>query len=75
MDQPNSKAQSNSTYCKFLRGKNPYGILEGGENPWVIPFESNTICWCVKSTNACGPDNGLVSPDNCQSGRSCYRTV
>ncbi len=59
-------------YCKFLRAKNPYGTLEGGENPWQIPYESNTICWCVKSSTGFGPDNGLVSPQQCTKGRSCF---
>lgn len=64
-----------SGYCKYLRAKNPYGLLEGGENPWLIPFESNTICWCIKSSGASGPDNGLVHPDQCVEGRSCYKSA
>lgn len=69
------ETNNKTTYCKFLRGKNPYGILEGGENPWLIPFESNTITWCVKSSGAAGPDNGLVCPAQCQEGRRCYKSI
>ena len=58
--------------CKFLRAKNPYGLLEGGNNPWVLPFESNTICWCIKANGGAGPDGGLVSPELCIEGRRCY---
>jgi hypothetical protein len=65
--------QMKTGYCKYLRAKNPYGLLEGGENPWLLPFESNTICWCVKSSNAAGPDNDLVHPDKCVEGRTCFK--
>ncbi len=69
---PKEKEKS-PLYCKFLRAKNPYGLLEGGENPWLLPFESNTICWCVKSNTGFGPDNGLVNPQECVHGRSCFK--
>lgn len=59
-------------YCRFLRAKNPYGRLEGGENPWLLADDSNTICWCIKSSGGAGPDNGLVAPDRCKPGRRCY---
>lgn len=59
--------------CKFLRAKNPYGGNEGGENPWYLIDDANTICWCIKSTGGAGPDNGLVTPTSCTEGRSCYK--
>lgn len=59
-------------YCRFLRAKNPYGRLEGGGNTWLLHDDSNTICWCIKSSGAAGPDNGLVAPGNCVPGRRCY---
>ena len=59
-------------YCKFLRAKNPYGFMEGGDMPWILEYESNTICWCIKSAGAAGPDNDLVYPPKCIEGRSCF---
>ena len=62
-----------NNFCQFLKAKSPYGPLEGGDNPWYLLDQSNTICWCVKSMSGVGPDNGLVSPDNCGPGRKCYK--
>ena len=58
--------------CKFLRARNPYGMMEGGDNPWLLLDDANTICWCISSAGAVGPDNGLVSPTYCRKGRSCF---
>jgi len=67
----NSKP-SNMSICKFLRARNPYGMMEGGDNPWFLLDDANTICWCINSAGAVGPDNGLVSPMQCTKGRSCF---
>jgi len=58
--------------CKFLRARNPYGMMEGGDKPWLLLADANTICWCITSAGAMGPDNGLVSPMECKEGRSCF---
>lgn len=60
-------------FCRFLKAKNPFGTLEGGSNDWYVYDDANTIYWCVKSTGAAGPDNGLVDPKRCIPGRKCYR--
>lgn len=65
--KPNKK-----NICKFLRARNPYGMMEGGDSPWLFLDDANTICWCITSAGAVGPDNGLVSPVDCQEGRSCF---
>ncbi len=59
-------------YCRFLKARSPYGLTEGGDNPWYLLDESNTICWCVKSVNGVGPDNGMVTPNKCVEGRGCF---
>ena len=63
---------SKKSICKFLRARNPYGMMEGGEQPWLLMDDANTICWCITSAGAMGPDNGLVSPMECKEGRSCF---
>lgn len=60
-------------FCRFLKAKNPFGTLEGGDNDWYVLEDANTIYWCVKSLGAGGPDNGPVDPRLCISGRKCYR--
>jgi hypothetical protein len=59
-------------FCRFLRAKNPYGKLEGGDNPWLLKDDANSIYRCILSTSGAGPDNGLVAPNCCVSGRSCF---
>ena len=58
--------------CKFLRARNPYGMMEGGDHPWLLLDDANTISWCILSAGAAGPDNGLVGPLKCVEGRSCF---
>jgi hypothetical protein len=60
-------------FCRFLKAKNPFGTIEGGDNDWYVMEDANTIYWCVKSMGAGGPDNGPVDPRLCVSGRKCYR--
>jgi hypothetical protein len=58
-------------YCRFLRAKNPFGLLEGGGTPFMLE-DANTICWCIKTQAGMGPDHGLVEPASCTKGRSCF---
>ena len=60
-------------FCKYLRARNPYGASEGGENPWLLFEDANTICWCIKSAGGAGPDNDVVTPHKCVSGRKCFK--
>lgn len=64
-----------NNFCKYLKAKSPYGPVEGGEDPWYLLDQANTICWCIKSSGGAGPDNGLVSPGTCTPGRKCYKAV
>lgn len=60
-------------FCRFLKAKNPFGTLEGGDNDWYVLEDANTIYWCVKSMGAGGPDNGPIDPRLCVAGRKCYK--
>lgn len=62
----------NKNLCRFLRARNPYGMMEGGEHPWLLLDDANTIFWCINSAGAMGPDSGLVSPKRCIEGRTCF---
>ena len=50
----------NTKFCRFLKAKNSFGTLEGGDNDWYVMEDANAIYWCVKSLGAGGPDNGPV---------------
>ena len=66
--------QERKPFCRDLRAKNPFGLLEGGENPWRLFEDSNTISWCIRANGGIGPDHGLVTPHECIPGRACYRS-
>lgn len=63
---------SKTNICKSLRARNPYGMMEGGDSPWLLLDDANTICWCIDATGGVGPDNGLVSTSGCNKSRSCF---
>lgn len=60
-------------FCKYLCARNPFGMMEGGEHPWWLLDDANTIFWCIASAGAAGPDSKLVGPKSCQPGRTCYK--
>jgi len=69
MDTPQKK----KVFCRFLKAKNSFGMLEGGDNHWFEIADASTQFWCVKSTGGAGPDNDFVSPGKCVKGRICFQ--
>jgi hypothetical protein len=63
----------NNKFCRYLKAKSPYGLIEGGGHPWYLLDKANTICWCIKSSHGVGPDSDLVSTEKCVPGRDCYK--
>jgi hypothetical protein len=60
-------------FCRFLRGKNAFGSLEGGENPFFEFDTGTTIYWCLRTMGAAGPDNGLAHISTCSNEeRNCF---
>ena len=67
---------TNQKYCRYLRGKNAFGSLEGGEHPFQFYDNSLTTYWCICSMTALGPDGGLVHITTCgDTRRACFREV
>jgi hypothetical protein len=58
--------------CRYLRAKNSFGMMEGGENLWYQIDESNATYWCIKTGNPIGPDNQLAAPAQCLQERKCF---
>ena len=61
--------------CRFLRGKNGFGTLEGGENPWRLLDTVTTTFSCLCTGEPFGPDEELAYAAICKSGRSCYEKL
>jgi len=59
--------------CRHLRSKGMY--ITGQYDPADDPAEEvgDGNCWCNKTQNVLGPDDGLVDRLDCNSQRSCYQ--
>jgi len=58
--------------CRMLRAKTGYGTTEGGEHPWRGIDSSTMNCWCLRTMEPSGPDDGLAHPSSCREGRICF---
>lgn len=66
----------NQEYCRYLRGKNAFGTLEGGEHPFRFYETNTTTYWCIRSMAAYGPDGGVAHITTCGNAeRSCFAEV
>ena len=65
---------SNKVFCKFLRAKNAYGRLEGGDQMFLEIDPGTTMCWCLKTMAPVGPDEGIVHTDVCDesNAKPCF---
>jgi hypothetical protein len=60
--------------CRMLRTKTGFGNYDAGPDqvPWQFGESTTAVFWCLCTMSMAGPDDGLVHPQNCQSGRSCF---
>ncbi len=65
---------NNLTYCRYLRAKNAFGGLEGGENPFLPEDPGNTTYWCIRGMGPVGPDGRPAHISTCtkEGKRDCY---
>lgn len=66
---------SNKIGCKFLRAKNAYGTMEGGDSPFLPLDEGTTSYWCLKTCSPVGPDNNFVHTQKCSGNRMCFSGI
>ena len=64
----------NQPACRHLLSKGMY--VTGRMNPEVEdPEIGDGNCWCSKTQNVLGPDDGLVDRNRCLGGRTCYEVI
>ena len=56
--------------CRLLRSK---GMFIDSEPDPSVPSSGEPIYWCIHTMNCLGPDGQVVTRENCQPGRGCYR--
>jgi len=59
--------------CIHLRSKGMY--ITGRMDPHEDAEIGDGYCWCNRTQNVLGPDDGLVDRPQCQAGRECYQEV
>jgi hypothetical protein len=72
---PDDPGKQIPTVCQMLRTKTGFGNYDAGPDqvPWQFGESTTAAFWCLCTMSVAGPDDGLVHPHNCQSGRSCFR--
>jgi hypothetical protein len=43
------------------------------QEAWRSEDSTTRQYWCARTMQTAGPDNGLVAPQECGRGRSCYK--
>ncbi len=62
-----------AAYCRYLRAKNAYGSLEGGDSPFIPVDAGTTTYWCLLTMGPAGPDDGLAHISTCRNPeRTCF---
>lgn len=65
--------ESPDQYCRYLRGKNAYGLLEGGDKPFLNFDPATTTYWCLRTMGPVGPDSQPVHLSACgKEDRKCF---
>ena len=59
--------------CRHLQNKAFFfAPLPEGSPEHALHEELSTPCWCLKTHEAIGPDEGDVWIESCKRGRKCY---
>lgn len=61
-------------FCGELRSKKFFmlDVIPSDPSDYLDP---SGHCWCFHTQRVTGPDRGIVTPDRCVPGRSCYRSA
>jgi hypothetical protein len=72
--RPNNPNEEKAPACVHLGSKGMY--VTGQLNP-ADDYEGHGDgnCWCLKTQNVIGPDDGLVERELCDRTRSCYEPL
>ena len=64
--------QTVSPYCHDLITKKRW-FLDGPPKEEGELLDGSGACWCRHTKDAFGMDGGVVDPEDCQTGRKCWR--
>jgi hypothetical protein len=73
MDEDDSPIETELPHvCQMLRTKNAFGS-HVGYRPWQKGESTTAVYWCLYTMGTVGPDDQLVHPHTCCSGRACFQ--
>lgn len=70
----NASAVIQSAFCGSLRSKK-FFMLDTLATEAEQYLDASNHCWCRKTQQVIGPDNGRVQPNRCVPGRACYSSA
>ena len=68
------EAQVLSPFCGELRSKK-FFKLDALATEADDYLDAANHCWCRETQQVIGIDGGMVSPERCVPGRSCYKSA
>ena len=74
-EMANEMANRGLAWCRALKTKSLYIVgaeSEPGAGPVGPVGAVGVQCWCVHTMGTVGPDDGLVTPADCRTGRECF---
>ncbi len=63
-----------TAFCGDLRSKKYFMLDTIAAEPADF-YDNSGHCWCYHTQQPVGPDGHQVNPENCGSGRRCYRSA
>jgi hypothetical protein len=67
----NEDPRGGAPVCRLLRTKTAFGTTAEGHD-WQSGSSSTAAYWCLGTMQTAGPDDALVHPTTCLSGRRCF---
>ena len=62
-----------SPYCRHIESKKRF-LSQGLPRTERDILDASQHCWCFHTKQVLGPDRGIVHPEQCQRGRSCFES-
>jgi hypothetical protein len=68
---PREPAPEPAPVCRAIRSKGA-GVVYGSRVQFEHGFHSSAVFWCLATAESVGPDDGVVHPHVCTTGRECF---
>jgi hypothetical protein len=73
-DESGASVAPQSAFCGSLRSKK-FFMMDAVPIDASQYLDGSNHCWCRETQQVIGPDGGVVDPEDCVAGRSCYNSA